>query len=273
MPARASESLVETRNTVAAAPESARSYLGADLNTYPGDGALPVLCKSLSFLGYWLSPPPGTKENTWAGKRELLRKHGFGFAALYAGPQSSVLKSQNQAEQKGTADAKAAAAAARKEGFSSRTIVFLDIEEGGRLPPTYHAYLRAWADKLTHSGYHAGVYCSGMPVNEGGGVTIVTADDIRTNIGNREITYWVFNDACPPAPGCVAPQNPPSPAASGVAYAAIWQFAQSPRRKEFTQRCAVTYHRDGNCYAAADTKHASFLDLNVATSPDPSAPK
>src|SRR5215472_8076722 len=65
------------------------SYLGADLNTYPGDSALPILRKNLSFVGYWLSPPPGAKENTWVGKRELLRSQGFGFAVLYAGPQST----------------------------------------------------------------------------------------------------------------------------------------------------------------------------------------
>jgi hypothetical protein len=110
-----------------------------------------------------------------------------------------------------------------------------------------------------------------MPVDEGGGVSIITADDIRNHIGAREIVYWVYNDACPPSPGCATMQNPPPPSASGISYAAVWQFAQSPRRREFTRRCAGTYHADGNCYASSDTAHAWHLDINTATSPDPSA--
>jgi hypothetical protein len=247
-----------------------RAYLGFDLNTYPGDTALPVLRKTFSFTGYWLSAPPGAKQNSWLGKRELLRAQGFGFLVLYRGPQISELKSETQATRKGTVDARTAAALAKKEGFPSRAIIFLDIEEGGRLPSSYHTYLRAWLNELEHADYRAGVYCSGMPVNEGGGVTIITSDDIRRHLGGRNLVFWVYNDACPPSPGCAVPRNPPPPSASGVSYAAVWQFAQSPRRKEFTRRCAATYHTDGNCYAPGDAAHAWFLDVNSATTSDPS---
>ena len=195
----------------------------------------------------------------------------FGFLILYNGPLGKELKSLVQASSRGTSDAARAAAAAKKEGFPAHAIIFLDIEEGGRLSANYHAYLRAWADGLTRSGYRAGAYCSGMPVNEGKGATIITADDIRNTLGKREIAYFVYNDACAPSPGCVVAHNPPPPSASGVPYAAVWQFAQSPRRKEFTARCAATYNADGNCYAPGDTKHAWFLDLNSATTPDPSS--
>ena len=246
------------------------SYLGFDLNTYPGDDALPILRKTFSFGGYWLNAPPGAKQNTWVGKRQPMLSQKFGFLILYNGPQSNELKSLAQARTRGTADAAKAAAAAKKEGFPARAIIFLDIEEGGRLTENYHAYLRAWVDRLSRSGYRAGAYCSGMPVNEGNGVTIITADDIRTNLGKRELAYFVYNDACPPSPGCVVPHNPPPPSVSGISYAAIWQFAQSPRRKEFTARCSTSYNRDGNCYAPGDTQHAWFLDLNSATTPDPS---
>ena len=248
-----------------------RTYLGFDLNTYPGDNALPILRKTFSFAGYWLSPPPGAKQNTWLGKRELLRAEGFGFLVLYRGPQISELKSEAQAAQKGIVDARNTAAAAKKEGFPAHAIIFLDIEEGGRLPAKYHAYLRSWVDALQRAGYRAGVYCSGMPVNEGSGVTITTSDDIRQHLNARHLAYWVYNDACPPSPGCAVPRNPPPPSASGISYAAVWQFAQSPRRKEFTARCAAaTYHADGNCYVPGDTAHAWFLDVNSATTPDPS---
>jgi len=256
-----------------AEPEShalAGAYLGFDLNIYPGDAALPILRKTFSFAGYWLSPPPGARRNTWVGKRQLLKSQKFGSLLLYRGPQSSELKSLSQARNRGTADAANAAATAKVEGFPSHAIIFLDIEEGGRLPAKYHAYLRAWVDELAHAGYRSGVYCSGIPVDEGHGVTIITSDDIRNHLGRRGLTYFVYNDACPPAPGCV-PHNPLHVSASNIPYAAVWQFAQSPRRRGFTARCAATYHPDGNCYAPGDTAHAWFLDLNSATSPDPSS--
>ncbi len=262
---------------------AARAYLGFDRNDYPGDAALPILRKPFSFTGYWLSSPPGENSNSWSGKRELLRSLGFGFLVLYRGPQISELQQtwsesrfnrsdrlKAQAGKRGTGDARDAAAAAKKEGFPSHTVIFLDIEEGGRLPAVYHVYLRAWVDQLARAGYRAGVYCSGMPVNEGRGATIVTADDIRNNVGSRGLVYWVYNDSCPPSPGCIVPQNPPPPSKSGIPYATVWQFAQSPRRKEFTSRCAATYHVDGNCYAPGDTAHSWSLDINSANSADPS---
>ena len=262
---------------------SERSYLGFDRNIYPGDDALPILRKTFSFAGYWLSPPPGEKTNTWLGKRELLRSQGFGFLLLFRGPQISELQKtwsesrfnradrlQAQAEKRATSDASLAAAAAKKEGFPSHTVIFLDIEEGGRLPVVYHVYLRAWADQLVGAGYRPGVYCSGMPVSEGRGATIITADDIRNNIGSRDLIYWVYNDACLPSPGCAFPPDPLAPSKSGNSHAAVWQFAQSPRRKEFTARCPAKYAPDGNCYAPDDVAHKWFLDVNTATSPDPS---
>jgi hypothetical protein len=252
------------------APPAGSTYLGFDLNTYPGDAALSVLRKTFSFGGYWLSAPPGTKQNTWAGKRQRMLSEKFGFLILFNGPQGAELKSPAQAISRGTTDAARAVATARKEGFPPGAIIFLDIEEGGRLSPRFHTYLQTWFDALARAGYRAGVYCSGMPVNEGQGVTITTADDIRNHRAKRDLAYFIYNDACPPSPGCVVPHNPPPPLASGISYAAVWQFAQSPRRKEFTAHCAATYNHDGNCYAPGDAAHAWFLDLNSATSPDPS---
>jgi hypothetical protein len=254
-----------------AGQSSSATYLGFDRNIYPGDDVLSILRKTFSFSSYWLSPPPQEKVNTWHGKREFLHSLGFGFAVLYRGRSTGEIKTEAVAKQKGASDARDAAASAKTEGFAPSTIIFLDVEEGGRLPAAYHAYLRAWTDALAGARYRSGVYCSGISFKEGGGVTIITADDIRNNIGAREIVYWVYNDVCPPSPGCGTPQNPPPVSASGVPYAVIWQTVRSPRMKEFTARCASTYHADGNCYAPGDPAHAWFLDVNVANSPDPSA--
>src|SRR5216684_831523 len=126
----------------APAPQAAaaRSYLGFDRNIYPGDDALPILRKTFAYTSYWLTPPPRENSNSWSGKRELLRSQGFGFLVLYRGPQSSELQSiwserinhssqlKAQAWKRGTADARLAEAAAKKEGFPSHTVIFLDIE-------------------------------------------------------------------------------------------------------------------------------------------------
>ncbi|HSY33529.1 MAG TPA: glycoside hydrolase domain-containing protein [Verrucomicrobiae bacterium] len=263
----------EASSTNSVAPlssASSESYLGFDRNVYPGDAAFPKLRQTFAFTSYWLNRPPGEKTNTWMGKRAFLIKSGFGFLVLFRGRDSHEFKKAADGPAKGSLDAEAAAAAAKKEGFPGGTIIFLDLEEGGRLSATYHAYLHAWLDGLAHGGYRAGVYCSGMPAKESGGVTILTADDIRANAGSREYIFFVFNDACPPSPGCVFPGAAPAVALSGVPYAQAWQYAQSPRRKEFTARCATGYKRNGNCYSPYDASHEWDLDADTATSSDPS---
>jgi hypothetical protein len=247
-----------------------RAYLGFDRDLYPGDAAFSTLRKTFAFTGYWLSPPPTEKTTTWIGKRDFLRNSGFGFLVLFRGRDSHEFKKASEGPTKGSLDAEAAVAAAKREGFSTGTIIFLDLEEGGRLSATYHAYLHAWFDGLARTGYRAGVYCSGMPVNESGEVTILTADDIRANAGSREYVFFVFNDACPPSPGCVFPSEAPSVATSGVTYAQAWQYAQSPRRKEFTARCPTGYNQNGNCYSPHDAPHEWDLDADTAASADPS---
>jgi hypothetical protein len=250
-----------------------RTYLGFDSNQYPGDDALPVLRKTFSFTSYWVGPPPEEKSSTWLGKRSLLKSQGFGFVVLFNGRATRNLKSASDAHQKGTLDGENAAKLAREEGFPSGTVIFLDIEEGGRLPAAYHEYVNAWTDALARAGFRSGVYCSAMPVDEGGGATITTAKDLQDHLGSRKLIFWVDNDACPPSPGCVFPQAPPLLAESGLPNAAVWQYAQSPRRKELTAKCAATYADDGNCYPPGDSAHKWLLDADVANSPDPSAPR
>ncbi|MGB2897894.1 MAG: glycoside hydrolase domain-containing protein, partial [Candidatus Acidiferrum sp.] len=238
-----------------------RAYLGFDRNIYPGDTALPILRKSFSFTGYWLSPPPGEKSNSWSGKRELLRSRGFGFALLFAGPSSGELRDTPHTLKRVAEDTQAAAAAAHREGFPPGSIIFLDVEEGGRLPSTYFAYLKLWASELSRLGFRAGIYCSAIPIDEGEGLTLITSDFIREQVRPTELVYWVYNDACAPSPGCVAPQNPPHPSRSGIPYAQIWQFVRSPRDKETAVHC-TGYSKNGHCYAPGDTAHSWFLDMN-----------
>jgi hypothetical protein len=184
---------------------------------------------------------------------------------LFNGKTYAQLKGK-EAEELGAADGEAAVAAARHEGFPAQTIIFLDQEEGGRLLDAQKAYLFAWIDAVNAGGYQTGVYCSGIAAREDSGETVVTADDIRKNAGDRKISYFVANDRCPPSPGCEFTKIP-ALKDSGTDFAAIWQFVQSPRREEFTATCAQTYNADGNCYAPAMHVH---IDAEVAAESDPS---
>jgi Domain of unknown function (DUF1906) len=244
--------------------QTARSYVGFDRNTYPGDREIQGLSRTFAFTGFWLNNPPGATSNNWSGKRQTIRKTGMGFLVLWNGrPYKELGKN---AQKLGGADAKAAVAAAQKEGFPKGTVIFLDQEEGGRLLPEQKAYLYAWIDGVTAEGFRTGVYCSGIAATEESGAMVITAEDIQASAGKREILYWVANDACPPSPGCVQGATV-KPGDSGLKFVDVWQYAQSPLRADLTASCKQTYDPTTNCYVQG-TK--IDVDLNVAGTRDPS---
>ncbi len=277
------------------APASpATSYLGFDRNDYPGDARLPALRQTFRYTGFWLNNPPGETHNTWTGKRAILKANGFGFLVLFNGRTDAQLKGADAtgsggaglgAKALGTADGRAAVAAAEREGFAANVVIFLDQEEGGRLSPEQAAYLLAWIEAEQAAGARAGVYCSGIPVAESGG-TISTAQDIvehlskvsrRLNKGKSaergRVALWYADDRCPPSRGCsmTAPtvRNGFTPAAPS--FVAAWQYAQSPRRAQFSAACPHNEAPDGNCYAPGLPHNANtFVDLDSANWPDPS---
>ena len=262
------------------APPASQNYVGFDANDYPGDAQLPALRKQFAFAGYWLTNPPGANSNPWVGKRDVLLRNGFGFLVVANGRlDKEILRAQKSSKSPaalGREDAVAAAAAAHREGFPPRTILFLDQEEGGRMLPEQVDYLLAWTEAVAGSAYRPGVYASGQPVPDGRGPagrpkTITTIQDIRQRVEAgylHPIAFWVAQDACPPAPGCVVQSQPSSPDLSGILNADAWQYSQSPRRKNITQSCGATYNSDGNCYAPGIAHFQ--LDLSVSASPDPS---
>jgi len=264
-----------------APPSTPQTYVGFDANDYPGDALLPALRKQFSFTGYWLTNPPGATSNPWIGKRDVLVQNGFGFLVVANGRfDKEILRAQKSGKSPAAlarADADAAVAAARREGFPPGTILFLDQEEGGRLLDEQAAYLLAWTEAVAATAYRPGVYASGQPVSDGKGpdgkpVTITTIQDIREHVAAQHlhpIAFWVYQDACPPARGCIVdPAHAPAPSQSLTLDATAWQFAQSPRNKSVTLACGATYNRDGNCYAPG-IPHVQ-LDLSSSASPDPS---
>jgi Domain of unknown function (DUF1906) len=248
----------------------AQSFLGFDRNDYPGDSNLQALRQTFSFAGYWLNNPPGENTDTWLGKRKAIESAGFGFLVLFNGRLYAELKSVSHATDLGKSDARAAVIAAKKEGFSPGAVIFLDQEQGGRMLPEQKAYIYTWVDHVTASGFRAGIYCSGIAAKEDGGKTIVTADDIRQNAGSRKIVFFVTNDACPPSPGCAFRMPPPNASSSNIEFAEVWQFAQSPKRKDVAAGCPANYNPDGNCYPPGLSTEKLHIDVDSANSADPS---
>lgn len=246
------------------------TYLGFDRNDYPGDAALPALRKTFFYTGYWLNTPPGAHANTWKGKRTTVEASGFGFLVLFNGRLYAELKKVASVPDLGRSDAAAAVAAAKREGFPAHTIIFLDQEQGGRMLPEQRAYIESWVDGVSANGFLAGVYCSGIASKEDDGRMVIAAEDIRGLTDNRDVTFWVTNDACPPSPGCSV-EKPPPPTKSGLRFADIWQFAQSPKRPDVAAGCRANYNHDGSCYAPGfpESQHL-YVDLNSAWSADPS---
>lgn len=258
---------------------AAGGFRGFDRNDYPGEDTMATLHHSFAFTGYWLNNPPGESDNTWQGKRAILRRHGWGFLVLANGRlDAEILKAQKAGMSPAAfarKDAAEAIAAGRREGFPARTILFLDQEEGGRMLDEQGAYVLAWTEAVAASEFLPGLYASGQPVPDGPGQTITTIDDIRTRVSSQHlhaIAMFSAQDACPPAPGCTLQAKPLSSSGeltlSPGGNLVAWQYSQSPRRPELTRACAKTYAADGNCYAPGAA--TTFLDMDLASSPDPS---
>ena len=268
----------ERANSTAATPgvapaAPAGEAVGFDRNDFPGDATMAGLRRVFAFTGYWLTTPPGEQTNGWVGKRAALRSQGWGFLVLANGRlDAEIAKAQKAgtpAAAQGRQDATTAVAAAKHEGFPAGTIVFLDQEEGGRLLDEQAAYLLGWTEAVATSGFRAGVYASGQRVQDDPGVWIDTVEDIRARVkkgGLHEVAIFDAQDACPTAPGCTLQAK--ALREEGEPDLVAWQYAQSPRRPEITGSCAATYAADGNCYAPGFA--GTFLDMDVASSPDPS---
>jgi len=257
-----------------------RVFLGFDKNDYPGDSAMLQLHDTYRYTSYWLNNPPGLDHNPWAGKRAFIEKQGFGFLVLFNGRLSTELQGKD-ATAFGNQDGNAAVDSAIREGFPRTVRIFLDQEQGGRLLPNQIGYLMAWIEAVRRRGARAGVYCSGIDVADGGS-RINTAENIQmlegeeskpSEIPGPRLALWVSNDQCPPAPGCTSTDLQPKIGArlKDTSQIVVWQYAQSPRRAQFSASCPKNAALDGNCYAPGlPHSPASFIDLDVATSPDPS---
>src|SRR5258708_25830585 len=95
-----------------------RGNLGFDRNDYPGDAAMKELRKEFTFVGYWLTPPPGEKTNSWTGKRKETEVLGYGFLLLARGRAGNAIRTAAEAGKIGAADAREAVRGAKAGGVA-----------------------------------------------------------------------------------------------------------------------------------------------------------
>jgi Domain of unknown function (DUF1906) len=158
-------------------------YLGFDTHTYPGDRKMLAWKNAKNapydWVGYYLPDTPCHGDRSWAGKRDTLKKMGWGVAVVYVGQQTwdrtprklspaqlASLKKRRVtcnadllSADRGSSEALDAVRKAEAEGFPHGTVVFLDIERTESMPARMRDYYKSWvATVLTDGRFVPGVY-------------------------------------------------------------------------------------------------------------------
>lgn len=238
--------------TARASRDAVAMHAGFDRLTYPGDDVMTALWNNtnMAWCGFYLAPAP-SQGTGWMGKAAFLRGLGWGLAPVYVGqqwtggPGSHILTAAQ-----GTTDAADAIRLAETAGIGTNSVIYLDIEIGGRLPASFMAYVQAWIDGVRGSDYRPGVYCSCLD----------TPAQIQAS--NPDVYFWVFNINKYARTDFRAPDGSfrtPDVADSGCRFATAWQYIQGASNVPVQQD-------DGS------TKPLSPVDLDCANVLDPSQP-
>lgn len=183
----------------------------------------------------------------------LLREVGWGLLPVYVGQESptgpgSHVLTREQAHR----DAGEAARLAAAAGLDADSVLYLDVEQGGKLAPDHLGYVSAWAAWLRReSAYRPGAYCSYRD----------TAAQLTEAAGALPI--WVFRVRdSGPAVIDLAAEVPPDPGDSGFAPAVAWQY-----RMSLSGSINLRW-RD----ADGTVRELERVNLDCAVTPDPSRP-
>lgn len=245
------------------------AHPGFDTRRYPGDAALRVwaLNSPYEWVAYYLVAPCQTGPS-WVGKRNVIREAGFSTAVVFIGeqdwsgpPSDSGAAAQSGGKQctvanlttaKGAIDAARADSTAAAEGFPNGTVVYLDVERVETLSPRFTSYIRSWVHEMLASGR----YVPGIYVHERNAASVRSIITAEYSVAGRRSAppFWV---AARPAgagtPASTFDLATARPATSGFAIATIWQ----------------------GLFNVSETWGGVTLviDVNVATSADPSGPR
>jgi|SRR6188768_776954 len=225
----------------APAPVPTLGHAGLDTSVYPGDAIMSGLLAStnLTWTGFYLGPAPSHPNTSWMNKRSALLQQGWGLAPIYVGQQESGPGSHQVNGAQGTTDGTNAVSLAQQAEFPPDTIIYLDIEQGGPLSPPMRDYVQRWCAEVKSGGYTPGAYLSHL-----------SAASARQAV--PDLKLWVFR--LKQADFNVDKSEPfrdVPPSESGVTDAVAWQWAQ-------------------NCRIPAPNGGKQLVDLNVASTKDPS---
>ena len=184
------------------------AFLGFDISSYPGDAVMQHLLGSspYRFCGYYLVAP-FHQDGSWRGRWSVLAPMGWGAVVVYVGRQKS---SPNLDREHGLKDAADAVSKATGEGFGAGTVIYLDVERTVPMTDAMKQYCAAWIDEVTKQGqFLPGVYCSVHNAIDLQAVATAAAPATR-------VSFWVAGNTTQFALDA-------EPAASGVAFADVWQ--------------------------------------------------
>lgn len=259
----------------ATGPRPANARPGFDTNAYPGDAAMRAWRDESPYewVGYYL-PAPCHRDASWSGRRAVLQRMRWGTAILYVGQQAWPIAPADTARadtvrtdtlaappdttlpsppppqcsrrlltaERGRTDADDAVAKTAAEGFPPGSVIFLDVERMDAVPQEMVDYLQAWLGRVLDDGrFRPGIYAHST-----------NADELRTA---AQVVYAARGLAGEPSWWIAAGRGfamelPPT--ASGHRFADVWQGVLD-----------------------VSESHGGFtliIDVNVASTPDPSAP-
>ena len=207
--------------------------------------------------------------------------YGFGFLVLFNGRPDAQLRRRDAAAL-GTADGKAAAAAAAREGFRKMSSSFSIRKRAAGccrnrtlicLPGSMRFAAQVRGPEFTVRGStcqrakvpstRLGTLWSRRPRGSNVREQKVRIQERRTcSFGLPTTSARLRRVARLRLHRLAGVSTPPI-----ADFVTVWQYAQSPFRSEFSASCRARPAPDGNCYA---TDPKIFVDLNTARSPDPS---
>jgi len=160
----------------------------------PGDANLTVL-RNTFFLHWLLAKQSSRREEQfvgWQAGKELAVSKDLISGAVQ---RSLLQRAEAQTRRQTVKLMTAAANAARREGFPQRTIIFLDIEEGGRMLPEQKDYIYTWGGCGDCRRIQAGRILLWNSCKEGK-TSVVTAEDIRENAPRDERSVFGSRMMC-----------------------------------------------------------------------------
>ena len=126
----------------------------------------------------------------------ILLAQGYGFVLLARGRAAGAIADRASARRNGVVDAREAAHAAKSEGFADGGIVFLDVEEGGRLPAAFIDLERNEPKQNFRIRSRVVKSITAIIAPHGGGIEPGTSE-IAEAIAGTEFSFYAFEGLMP----------------------------------------------------------------------------